>query len=93
MELLNLNKMKKLAKAMDGKSMMKKGGKVTTKKMGMGGMHAMPDGTMMKDSMMPPMKNGGAKKPKMMAGGAKPKAMYGTSMKPGMMKKGGTKKK
>lgn len=39
------------------------------------------------------MKMGGAKKPKMMSGGAKPKAMYGTSMKPGMMKKGGAKKK
>jgi len=39
------------------------------------------------------MKMGGAKKPKMMSGGTKPKAMYGTSMKPGMMKKGGTKKK
>lgn len=32
-------------------------------------------------------------KGKMMSGGTKPKAMYGTSMKPGMMKKGGTKKK
>ena len=39
------------------------------------------------------MKNGGAKKSKMMAGGTKPKAMYGMSMKPGMMKKGGAKKK
>ena len=38
------------------------------------------------------MKMGGAKKPKMMSGGAKPKAMYGKTMKPGMMKKGGTKK-
>jgi len=32
-------------------------------------------------------------KGKMAKGGAKPKAMYGASMKPGMMKKGGTKKK
>lgn len=40
---------------------MRKGGKVTTrKKMGMGGMHKMPDGTMMKDSMM---KKGGSLKP------------------------------
>lgn len=40
---------------------MKKGGKVTTlKKRGMGGMHMMPDGTMMKDSMM---KKGGSLKP------------------------------
>jgi hypothetical protein len=38
-------------------------------------------------------KMGRAKKPKMMKGGAKPKAMYGASMKPGMMKMGGTKKK
>lgn len=41
----------------------------------------------------PIRKNGGAIKPKMMKGGAKPKAMYGMSMKPGMMKKGGAKKK
>jgi len=67
--------------------MMKKGGKVTAKKMEMGGMSS---GTMMKDSEM---KMGGAKKLKMMNGGAKPKAMYGASMKPGMMKMGGTKKK
>jgi len=59
------------------------------KKMGSGGMHMMPDGTMMKNSMM---KKGGAK-PKMKTGGAKPKAMYGTSMKSSMMKKGGAKKK
>ncbi len=78
--------MKKVAKAMYGKSMMKKGGKVTTKKMEMGGMSS---GTMMKDSEM---KMGGAKKLKMMKGGAKPKAMYGTSMKSGMMKMGGAKK-
>ena len=39
------------------------------------------------------MMMGGTKKPKMMMGGAKPKAMYGVSMKPGMMKKGGAKKK
>ena len=39
------------------------------------------------------MKMGGAKKLKMMKGGAKPKAMYGTSMKSGMMKMGGAKKK
>ena len=38
------------------------------------------------------MKSGGTKT-KMMKGGAKPKAMYGASMKPGMMKMGGTKKK
>jgi len=38
-------------------------------------------------------KKNSAKKPKMMSGGTKPKAMYGTSMKPGMMKKGGAKKK
>ena len=38
-------------------------------------------------------KYGGTAKPKMMKGGAKPKAMYGTAMKPGMMKKGGAKKK
>jgi hypothetical protein len=62
------------------KSMMKKGGKVTTKKMGMGGMHMMPDGTMMKDSEM---KMGGANKPKMMKGGAKKS----------MMKKGGATRK
>lgn len=36
---------------------------------------------------------GGSVKRKMKSGGAKPKAMYGMSMKPGMMKKGGTKKK
>ena len=89
--------MKKLAKAMSGKSMMKKGGKVTTKKMGMGGMHAMPDGTMMPDSAHN-AKHGGAKKTKMMAGGAKlkygaiPPARYGTTVRP-MMLKGGTKKK
>ena len=44
----------------------------------------------------PGMKNGGAKKPTYKSGGAaaaKPKAMYGTSMKSGMMKKGGVKKK
>ena len=41
-----------------GVNTMKKGGKVTTlKKRGMGGMHMMPDGTMMKDSMM---KKGGS---------------------------------
>lgn len=40
---------------------MARGGKVTTlKKRGMGGMHMMPDGTMMKDSMM---KKGGSLKP------------------------------
>jgi hypothetical protein len=45
---------------------MKKGGKVTTrKKMGMGGMHMMPDGTMMKDSMM--KKGGSVKKAKLAA--------------------------
>lgn len=38
-------------------------------------------------------KYGGTAKPKMMKGGTKPKAMYGTAMKPGMMKKGGAKKK
>ena len=38
-------------------------------------------------------KRGGSIKTKMKSGGAKPKAMYGMSMKPGMMKKGGTKKK
>jgi hypothetical protein len=37
------------------------------------------------------MKSGGIKT-KMMKGGAKPKAMYGASMKPSMMKKGGSKK-
>ena len=36
---------------------------------------------------------GGSVKRKMKSGGAKPKAMYGMAMKPGMMKKGGTKKK
>lgn len=49
------------------------------KKMGMGGMHTMPDGTMMPDSaMMPPMKKGVAKKSV-----KKPikKAKYGMSMK------------
>jgi hypothetical protein len=39
----------------------------------------------------PRLKNGGTK-PKMKLSGAKPKAMYGASMKPGMMKKGGSKK-
>lgn len=42
-----------------------------TKKMGTGGMHMMPDGSMMKDSMM---KKGGSastsKKPKMAMGGS-----------------------
>jgi hypothetical protein len=38
-------------------------------------------------------KRGGSIKTKMKSGGAKPKAMYGMAMKPGMMKKGGTKKK
>jgi hypothetical protein len=38
-------------------------------------------------------KRGGSIKTKMKSGGAKPKAMYGMSMKPGMMKKGGAKKK
>ncbi len=57
--------MKKMAKAMYGK-IMKMGGKATAKKMGMGGMQMMPDGTMMKNSEM---KIGGAKKSKMMVGG------------------------
>lgn len=48
-----------------------------TKKMGTGGMHMMPDGSQMMNS-------------EMKKGGAKPKAMYGTSMKPDMMKKGGS---
>jgi len=52
-----------------------------------------PGGKMQKMGGATKMKMGGAKKPKMMSGGTKPKAMYGTSMKPGMMKKGGTKKK
>jgi hypothetical protein len=39
------------------------------------------------------MKKSATKKPKMMAGGTIPKAMYGKSVKPSMMKKGGTKKK
>ena len=74
-------------KGMVVKTKYKTGGKVTAKKMEMGGMSS---GTMMKDLEM---KMGGAKKLKMMKGGAKPKAMYGASMKPGMMKMGGTKKK
>ena len=49
---------------------MAKGGKVTTlKKRGMGGMHMMPDGTMMKDSMM---KKGGMVRKKKLAALAPP---------------------
>jgi len=70
--------------AADGKGKMKMGGS-TKKKMGMGGMHTMPDGSMMSDAAMrPPMKKGGATKLK--------KAMYGSTMKPAM-KKGGPVKK
>jgi len=50
---------------------MKSGGNTKMKKMGSGGMHMMPDGSMMKDSMM---KKGGStitsKKPKMAMGGS-----------------------
>lgn len=56
----------------------------TVKKMGMGGMHMMPDGSMMKDSMM---KKGGAVKKQaataiaMKAAGKKPKMAMGGSLK------------
>lgn len=58
----------------------------TVKKMGMGGMHMMPDGSMMKDSMM---KKGGAVKAKkqvataiaMKAAGKKPKMATGGALK------------
>ena len=50
---------------------MAKGGKVTTlKKKGMGGMHMMPDGTIMKDSSM--MKKGGIVRKKKLAALAPP---------------------
>jgi hypothetical protein len=70
---------------------MAKGGKVTTlKKRGMGGMHMMPDGTMMKDSMM---KKGGSLK-------TVPSGKVGLSKLPtavrnkmGYQKKGGTVKR
>lgn len=108
--------MKKLAKAMYGKSMMQKGG---TKKYQAGGIKkasGMKKATTMNptsrntamtalgvdkknqyspskfnDNVTSYARGTGAKK--MQGGGAKPKAMYGTSMKSGMMKMGGTKKK
>jgi hypothetical protein len=75
----------------------KKGGSVGKKKMGMRGMHEMPDGSMMKNSMM---KKGGmvGKKPKMAKGGSVPfkalakpydKATYADKIAGATMKKGG----
>ena len=105
--------MKKLSKAMYGKSMMKKSG---MKKMADGGPTTPGDSTMVtikKGSYSSPSdyqaaidstrKSGKTvylpkeKSPaswnKQMKGGSMKKAMYGASMKPGMMKKGGAKKK
>lgn len=61
------NLLKKEEKKKGGaiKTKMKNGGTMKTKmkKMGTGGMHMMPDGSMMPNAaMMPPMKKGGAKK-------------------------------
>lgn len=55
-----------------------------TKKMGAGGMHMMPDGTMMKDSMM--KKGGAASKPKMAKGGSSSLKPVDTSKNPGLAK-------
>jgi hypothetical protein len=82
--------------AADGKGKMSKGG-ITMKKMGAGGMHMMPDGSMMKNSMMKlgGMTNSNAKVTaskvaKGTVGGkstapksAVPKAGYGMTMKKG----------
>lgn len=95
--------MKKLAKAMCGKSMMQKGG---TKKYQAGGMKkkattinptsrntAMTALGVDKKNQYSPSKFNDNVTSYARGTGAKPKAMYGTSMKPGMMKMGGTKKK
>jgi len=92
--------MKKMSKAMYGKAMMKTGGmvnpnaKVTASTVAtgkVGGISKAPKDAVPTAKYGMTMKSGGAKT-KMMKGGAKPKAMYGASMKPGMMKKGGSKK-
>jgi hypothetical protein len=66
---------------------MKKGGPMgSKKKMQSGGMHMMPDGSMMKNSMMENsmMKKGGSVKPKMQKGGSTPFGML--SVKKGIDK-------
>ena len=94
--------MKKMGKAMYGKSMMMTGGMTNSNAKISVDKTPGSKGTTVglnPNAVVSPtakygmtMKNGGAK-PKMMKGGAKTKAMYGASMKPGMMKKGGAKKK
>lgn len=88
--------MKKVTKAMYGKSMMKTGGMVnpnaTIKKQTVPGSKGVMSGENPKISASKKAKGkvgGTSKAPKT----ATPKAMYGMSMKPGMMKMGGTKKK
>lgn len=96
MELLKLNKMKKVSKAMYGKSMMKTGGMVnanaTVKKQTVPGSKGVMSGENSKASASKVAKgrSGGTSKAPITA---VPKAMYGMSMKPGMMKKDSSKKK
>jgi hypothetical protein len=79
------------------KTKMKTGGMVNKKKKyGEGGPTTKPISTPREQSSQPNTPPTGPNKltgnPRFKTGGAKPKAMYGTSMKPGMMKKGCSKK-
>lgn len=87
--------MKKIAKAMYGKSMMKTGGMVNAntkvsadKTPGSKGVKSGENAKVSASKVAKGRSGGTSKAPKT----AVPKAMYGTSMRPGMMKKGGAKK-